>query len=148
MARMQLYTMAIFVCLGVQLDYANAMNCPHCVDVLTCAAYEVPKVDCTGAVVNRTVLMLGGIFRNLTAYTAPDTVYSCVEVSFRRDENSTDTFALKGCTAGRKSICGEPTYDYNGILSCRSYSGADRQQLSLVLLLNVGIVAFALLFVS
>ncbi|XP_050100912.1 uncharacterized protein LOC126581364 [Anopheles aquasalis] len=148
MAQMQLYTMAIFVFLGVQLDYANAMNCPHCLDVLACAANQVPKVDCSETVVNRTVLMLGGIFRNLTAYTTPDTVYSCVEVNFRRDENSSDILAIKGCTAGRKSICGEPTYDYNGILSCRSYSGADRHQFSMVLLLNTAIIVFALLFVS
>ncbi|XP_035783211.1 uncharacterized protein LOC118461698 isoform X2 [Anopheles albimanus] len=130
------------------LPTVNAMNCPYCLDVLACAANEVPKVDCTGYIVNRTVLTLGGIFQDLTAYTTPDTVYSCVEVNFRRDENSSDILAIKGCTAGRKSICGEPTFDYNGILSCRSYSGADRHQLSMVLLLNMAIIAFALLFVS
>lgn len=126
MARNQLYTLALFLCLGVQLDdgkftgtslppylcvsvswlceskmlnllpTANAMNCPYCLDVLACAANEVPKVDCTGYIVNRTVLTLGGIFQDLTAYTTPDTVYSCVEVNFRRDGECKLTNGTRG----------------------------------------------------
>ncbi|XP_058060264.1 uncharacterized protein LOC131210954 [Anopheles bellator] len=129
------------------LSYVVAMNCPYCLNVVSCASQSVPKVDCSGTIVSETVSEISRFFRDIKAYNVPATEYSCVDVRFRPLESLSDTFTVKGCTAGRKSVCGEPTVEFNGNFSCYSHSGAGAPRLT-GLLMGVLFIIGALVFVN
>ncbi|XP_321975.3 uncharacterized protein LOC1281985 [Anopheles gambiae] len=117
--------LAFIGALSVCFAYAAAANCPLCIGVVACNTNQtIPKVTCTPAVVNQTVLQLNTFYRNTTEFTASSKVYSCVKVNFRSTGSQVDTFAVQGCTAGSKSICRQPTIDFNGSLNCSSQTSS------------------------
>uniref|UniRef100_A0A182NQW4 Uncharacterized protein n=1 Tax=Anopheles dirus TaxID=7168 RepID=A0A182NQW4_9DIPT len=126
--------------LSIWWSSALAMECPLCVGVDECNTNQtIPKFACTGAIANQTVVLLSTFYKNLTEYTGTNTQYSCVEVNFRPVGALNDTFAVKGCSSGSRSVCGQPTYDFNGNLTCNSYYGStgnnlDRRSFTSVLL--------------
>uniref|UniRef100_A0A182PY91 Uncharacterized protein n=1 Tax=Anopheles epiroticus TaxID=199890 RepID=A0A182PY91_9DIPT len=108
-----MYRLLVFIgALGVCLAYGP----------VACRANQtIPKVTCTPAIANQTVTQLGTFYKNLTEFTASTAkVYSCVKVNFKSAGAVNDTFAVQGCTAGTKSICRQPTFDFNGSLNCSS----------------------------
>ncbi|XP_053660169.1 uncharacterized protein LOC128709211 [Anopheles marshallii] len=117
-----MYRALAFICtLSVCVSYVFATQCPACFGVQACHTNQtVPKVTCTAAIVNQTVIQLSTYFKNVSEFTATSSKYSCVKVSFKPQGSVNDTFAVQGCTAGTKSICKQPTYQYNGNLSCYS----------------------------
>ncbi|XP_058116757.1 uncharacterized protein LOC131259316 [Anopheles coustani] len=122
MARFTFLTIAGTVLFGALTNAAT--DCPYCFGVWDCDADQtIPSVPCTAALVNETVARLAKIYVNLTEYTIPTTVYSCVKVGLGRSKGSADIFAVQGCTSGTKSICGEATWDSSGYLSCYSTAG-------------------------
>uniref|UniRef100_A0A182M3S6 Uncharacterized protein n=1 Tax=Anopheles culicifacies TaxID=139723 RepID=A0A182M3S6_9DIPT len=99
--------------------HALATQCPHCIGVPACRANQtIPKVTCTPAIVNQTVIQLSTLYKNVSEFMATSSKYSCVKVVFRNQGYQDDTFAVQGCTAGTNSICKQPTYDFNGSLNC------------------------------
>ncbi|XP_052868811.1 uncharacterized protein LOC128274608, partial [Anopheles cruzii] len=122
------------------------MNCPYCLNVVSCGSQSIPKVDCSATIVSETVSEISRFFRDIKAYNVPATEYTCVDVRFRPLESLSDTFSVKGCTAGRKSVCSEPTVEFNGNFSCHAYSGAGALQLPR-LLTGVLFIIGALVFV-
>uniref|UniRef100_A0A182VW51 Uncharacterized protein n=1 Tax=Anopheles minimus TaxID=112268 RepID=A0A182VW51_9DIPT len=109
-----------FICvLSVWVSYALATECPHCIGVPACRANQtIPKVTCTPAIVNQTVIQLSAHFKNVSEFMVSASTYSCVKVVFRQQGFQDDTFAVQGCTAGSKSVCKQPTFDFNGSLNC------------------------------
>uniref|UniRef100_A0AAG5D4E6 Uncharacterized protein n=1 Tax=Anopheles atroparvus TaxID=41427 RepID=A0AAG5D4E6_ANOAO len=144
-------TLVFVTIFGVLSKSAQATDCPVCVGVQACDTNQtIPSVPCTATIVNQTVLQLNQFFTNLSTYTAPATEYSCVSVEFSLTVNSSNIFAVRGCTSGTKNICSEPHREINGALRCIYNSGQslhDRGHSVLTgLLLNMAVLigAFAL----
>uniref|UniRef100_A0A182JU00 Uncharacterized protein n=1 Tax=Anopheles christyi TaxID=43041 RepID=A0A182JU00_9DIPT len=124
-----MYRLLAFIgALSLCFAYALATDCPHCIGPVACGVNQtVPKVTCTPAIVNQTVTLLKEFYKNTTEFTASSKVYSCVKVNFRNSASQVDTFAVQGCTAGSKSICRQPTFDFNGSLNCSSQTSSTSQ---------------------
>ncbi|XP_052889286.1 uncharacterized protein LOC128297645 [Anopheles moucheti] len=123
-----MYRALAFICaLGVCVSYVLATQCPTCVGVQACHSNQtVPKVTCTAAVVNQTVIQLSAYFKNVSEFAATASKYSCVKANFKPSGAVNYTFAVQGCTTGNKNVCLQPTYEFNGNLSCSYKNGGHK----------------------